>query len=462
MSNVYSKPKLHAMAILVCQLLPASGAFAAGFQINEISTSLQGDALAGAAAARDDVSAMFINPATLSALSESQGYIGASEIIPSISMRNAEAIHRVNIPGIPPSNITARVIGNDNERNISPSAFVPNGYVGYKINDKWTAGLALVAPFGLKTKYDPDSTVRFAALYSAVQTTNVNPAVAYAITDKVSIGAGLQAQYIVASFTNFNGGYTGVPPIDEMIAANYPTHLKGDSWGYGYNLGITYNPSSVTRLGLGFRSEIHERLNGVGEQYVLPGATVPAPSKNFLFNGRSSINAGVTTPQVLSIGAAHDLDNWTLKGTVQVNFWEVFDYLSINMPEAFATNSTIQTQWSNTWFGSLGAEYHSSPLWTFRGGVAYDQTPTNDTFRDPRIPDANRVWLTAGASYAMNKSFSVDAAYAHIFMQNQTVNVVQASGVSATSTLPLEVNQVSANYSGSANIVAIAMRYKYS
>lgn len=450
------------IATLLSHALAGTTVLAAGFQINEISPGLQGDATAGAAAANDDVSAMFINPATLATLTDNQLYAGASEILPQIGMSDGRAIHTVNSPGgLFPANVTAPVRGSRSQGNISQSAFVPDFYGSYRINEKLVAGLALVGPYGLVTTYDENSVLRFAAQYSSVTSININPALAYAINDKWSVGAGFQAQYLHANFSNFNGPYTGIDPIDDLIAANRPTTLQGSGWGYGFNAGVFFKPNPTTRLGIGYRSQISENLKGFGQQYTSPGVTVPAPSQNFLFNADTSVRANVKTPQILTVSGAHDMGNWTAKASVQVNFWDSFKQLGIDMPEAFATNSTIQTRWKNTWFGALGAEYHKNTQWTYRAGVAYDQTPTKDKFRDPRIPDSNRVWANLGASYAWSKSVSFDGAYSHIFMQNQTVNVVQASGSSANSTLPLEVNRVHANYKGHADIIALAVRYRY-
>lgn len=457
----YLHPQKTIIAFLVSQSFISLSAFAAGFQINEISPSLQGDATAGAAAAADDVSSLFINPATLSTLTENQGYIGASEIFPSVSMSNAKAVHTVNIPGLPPSSISAPVQGQTYQNRVSPSAFVPDGYVGLRINDKVVVGMSFNAPYGLKTAYPQNSVLRFDAVYSSVKTIDITPSLAYAITDQLSVGAGMQFQYMKAIFSNFNGPYTGVTPIDSLIASNFPTSLGGYSWGYGYTLGALYSPDKKTRFGVGYRSRVREGLKGNGQQYVSPGGVVPAPSQNFLFNAQSPVNAQVTTPDILTFSAARDIGQWTVKASGQVNFWDVFNHLTINMPAAFATSSTLQTQWKNSWFGALGAEYHKSPAWTFRGGVAYDETPTT-AFRDPRIPDADRVWLNVGATYKVNKHISIDGAYAHIFVQDTNVNIIQASGVSATSTAPLEVNQVSANYNSSVDIVALALRYRFS
>lgn len=461
MGYLHSRSRLSAIIFLVFPTFFTLSAFAAGYQINEVSPSLQGSATAGAAATNNDVSALFANPATLSTLKTNQAYIGGSEIIPSIRVSNASGIHTVNIPGLPLSNITAPALGVTSQNNISKAAFVPDAYVSWRINPKLVAGLALVAPFGLTTKYYGNSVLRFVAVNSSVMTININPAIAYTLNDRWAFGLGLQAQYMQAIFSNFNGPYTGDPDIDALVAANNPTYLKADGWGYGYTLGALYTPDACTRIGLGFRSQISQQLTGNGQQYVSPGRTVPGPSHDFLFNAQTRVNGAVKTPAVLILSATRDMDKWTLKATAQMNFWHTFNHLSINMPDAFGTNSTIQTRWQNAWFAALGADYRATCDWTVRAGVAYDQTPTVDTYRDPRIPDASRVWATVGATYLLNKQFSVDGAFAHIFMKNQNVNVTQASGSSANSTVPLEVNHVHANYTGYANIVALALRYNF-
>lgn len=461
MGYIYSRPKLSVITLIICQTFITLPVFAAGFQINEVSPGLQGDALAGAAAANNDVSALFINPATLSTLKQKQTYLGANEILPKIHVSDASAIHTVNVPGEPPSSISAPVQGESSQGNIGQGAFVPDVYIGIPINPSLVAGLAIVAPYGLKTNYVNDSVIRFAADYSAVKTVDIVPAIAYTINNQWAVGVGFQAQYMYATFSNYNGAYTGESAIDSLIASNQPTTLNAHGWGYGYTLGAFYKPDLCTRIGLGFRSGISEQIRGNGQQYTMPGGTVPAPSNQFLYNAQTSVNGAVKTPAILTLSAARDYDRWTIKGTAQINFWHTFNHLSINMPDAFATNATFQTKWRNTFFGSVGAEFNYDPTWTFRGGVAYDQTPTVNTYRDPRIPDNDRIWANLGATYHYNKCLSFDAAYSHIFIMDQTVNVTQESGTNSITTVPLEVNQVSAKYQGSADVIGVAARYNF-
>lgn len=458
MNRLITLPRFFAV---VCLSVIGVPVYAAGFQINEISPSLQGDATAGAAAANNDVSAMFINPATLSTLVQNQAYLGANEIFPQVQMTNASAVHTVNTPGTPSFPISSPVAGVTSQKNITKPVFVPDGYFAWRLNNKLVAGISLAAPYGLVTKYYDSSVVRFAAVLSSVNTINLTPALAYQLNDKVSVGLGFQLQYLNANFSNFNGPYTGVAATDSLVAASYPTYLKANGWGYGFTIGGIYKLDNRTTFGLGYRSIVSTHITGDGQQYTSPGGVVPAPNPVFLFNAQTSTNASVKTPAILTLSAARDINNWTVKATAQVNFWYTFNQLSINMPEAFAVNSTIPTKWKNAWFFATGADYRLNNKWTLKGGIAYDESPTQNAYRDPRIPDGDRYWLTFGATYFVNKHISIDGAYEHLFVPSTTVNVAQATGTSATSTLPLEVNQIYADYKSSVDIVGLALRYSF-
>lgn len=460
MSHISSLLKISAISIFVYQSFLSTPAFAAGFQINEISPSLQGNAMAGAAAAEDDVSAMFINPATLSNLKHNQAYLGGSEILPHVSMKDATATHTVNVPGSPPSAITATVRGVNAQNGISKPAFIPDGYFGWRINDKFVVGLALSAPFGLTTKYYLDSVLRFAAVNSGVKTTNLTPSLSFQLNQQWAFGLGFQAQFLNADFSNFNGPYTGTA-IDPLIAADNPTTLSGSGWGYGFTTGAIYTPDEQTRIGLGYRSQVSTQLSGNGQQYLTPGGVVPAPNPAFPFNAQTDVSARVKTPAILTLSAARDMNQWTVKATAQVNFWKSFNQLSVTMHDAYGTNSTIYTKWKNAIFLALGADYRASQSLTARAGIAYDQTPSNKTYRDARIPDSDRYWANIGATYVLNKHISFDGAYSHLFSPSQSINVTQASGTTPASAMPGEINTVTAKYSSSVDIIALAFRYSF-
>ena len=81
-------------------------------------------------------------------------------------------------------------------------AAVPNFYYVAELSPQLRAGVGISSPFGLKTEYDPGWMGRFQAIKSELQTININPSLAYKINDQLSVGAGLDAQYITAELTN--------------------------------------------------------------------------------------------------------------------------------------------------------------------------------------------------------------------------------------------------------------------
>ena len=90
-----------------------------------------------------------------------------------------------------------------------------------------------------------------------------------------------------------------------------------------------------------------------------------------------------------------------------------------------------------------------------RAGIAYDESPVSDTYRTPRIPDSDRVWVSFGGSYKVTPSSSIDIAYTHIFFKNSTQNKVTESTVSALR------DTFKGNYGNYANILSAQYSYSF-
>ena len=88
--------------------------------------------------------------------------------------------------------------------------------------------------------------------------------------------------------------------------------------------------------------------------------------------------------------------------------------------------------YKDTWRLSVGANYHYNDQWMFRGGIAWDQTPTNDTDRSVRLPDSDRVWLSVGAQYKMGQELEVRRRL-HLHHRRQSPSVNQYPNATPTS-----------------------------
>ena len=98
-------------------------------------------------------------------------------------------------------------------------------------------------------------------------------------------------------------------------------------------------------------------------------------------------------PDTANVSMFHQFNNqWDLMADVQYTGWSSIQQLQI-VRSTGAILSTTPENFRDTWRFSVGANYRYSRQWTFRGGLAFDQTPVRDAERTPRLPDNDRTWL---------------------------------------------------------------------
>lgn len=382
----------------------ASGAAAGGFGIGTQSGSGTGNAFAGGAAVAEDASVAWYNPAAMAALPSGKHVAGALHALrPSFKFRNTGSTGVFSCVS-PPFPACPGGEGGDG----GDWAFVPNGFFTMDVNPQWRFGLALNAPFGLKTVYDGAWRGQLTALKSEIKTVNINPSVAYKITDKISVGGGVSVQYLDAKLTSFTG-----------LAALGSVKLDADDVSYGANLGFLFQVTPSTRYGVTYRSSIKYELEGKAAFNGPAGAA---------FNG--GIRADVRVPESASISLFSVLNpRWEVMGDITWTRWSRIQQLNVIRTSTSAggvagsTLSSLAFRWDDTWRFSVGANYKMNDRVKLRFGTAYDETPTNDATRTPRLPDQDRVWVAAGVQYRVSKAGVLDLGYAHEFVRDASVNV---------------------------------------
>lgn len=96
--------------------------------------------------------------------------------------------------------------------------------------------------------------------------------------------------------------------------------------------------------------------------------------------------------------------------------------------------------------------YIHNNRWTFRGGIAYDETPASDEFRTARIPDEDRKWISLGASYKYSDKITVDAGYSHIFVSDPDISNATEDALG---------HVLQGDYDASVDILGIQMRWLF-
>jgi long-chain fatty acid transport protein len=331
-----------------------------------------------------------------------------------------------------------------NNGTVTTGALVPASYIGYRLNQNIIFGLGVNSPFGLTTSYAPSSFINLAGIAGTTRifSLNVNPNVAYQFNDQFTIAVGLQGQYLEAL---------------ESAFSQPSAYFKGatKSIGFGYTLGVDWKPMAGTKIGLGYRSGISNTLNGA----IYNVQVNPAPPPN-VFNNFAA-NLKLKTPGELTLGVAQDVgEQWTLRAGVIYTNWATLSGTPVSGPAAAVVASKIGTtnipfNYKDTWGFSTGAEYKLDQTTTLRAGIGYETSPVTSTTRSFRLPDSDRVWLSAGLSYAITKSVGLDAGYS--FLQG-VGNSTIASGTSGGLLLN---GPASGSFNANVHILSLALKVKF-
>ncbi len=431
-----------------------STAHASGFQIREQSATVVANATAGASALAEDVTYMNYNPASIGFISGTAIAAPRNVILPTFDVENASA-DPVGAPG-------SGAYGNNESQDGGTTAFVPALAMKTELRPDLDLGLSITAPWGLATEYDDDWAGRFHAVETELTTININPVLALRVSPRLTIAGGIQAQYADATLSNkVDYGLAGA-------AAGFGTTpasgieglapLEGDDWAFGFNLGAIFELSERTRVGVAYRSKIEHEVGGDAE-FEADNATAAATLAGFqsanVFSNPSA-TADLNLPAVLSVGASHAIDDrLTLLGEVSWTQWSEFEELVVEF-EDNTPDSTTTYDWDDTFMVAAGANYALDDRWTLRGGIGYDESPSPDATRTPRVPDNDRTWLSIGASFEPTPNLTLSGSYVHIFVDDGTINLEATPGGENESR-----GNLRADTSASVDIIALQASYRF-
>ncbi|MEX0616067.1 MAG: OmpP1/FadL family transporter [Methylophaga sp.] len=401
---------LSRLSLLVFLGAGASTVHAAGYALIEQSITGLGRAFSGSAAVADDASTIFFNPAGLTQLDSAELNLGMNFIAPYAKFDN-QGSTMPTPPGGP--------INGEDGGDAAENALLPNFYYAQPLNDKTVLGLGIGSSFGLVTDYGDNWVGRYHARKSELKTVYINPSFAFKATDKLSLGAGITLQYAdieLSQAVDFGAGAGAPQTLDGQAK------VLADDWGWGYNLGLTYQFTEATRLGLSYRSKIVHDLEGKGKFRVPNDPTAQAVANGGGFQNGDA-EGRVTLPESVSVALHHQINSqWAIMADASWTRWSRFDELRIES-DVQRLNSEKPQDWENAMRYGLGLEYQHNDKWAFRTGVAYDESPVpNAQRRTPRIPDTDRKWVAFGASYAYSDNLIIDAAYAHLFMSDSKID----------------------------------------
>ncbi|MDY0832645.1 MULTISPECIES: OmpP1/FadL family transporter [unclassified Pseudomonas] len=414
--------------------MASSHVFASGFALNEQDVAGMGTGFAGRSSSAENASTVYGNPAGMARLEGQQVTGGVAAIDASTNIKD----------------VSGRSSGS-NKGDMVPFTAVPFGFYTNKLNEQWAVGFGVYAPFGLVTDYESGFQGKAFGSKSEVKVITFQPTVSYAFNDRVSIGFGPTINRIAGTLES---------DINLPIAGTGSNNIKikGDDTALGFNAGLLVQATDTTRVGLTYHSKVKYKLEGHTE--VTKGANVPA---SLLNNGRYDASLKIDTPESWDLSVTQDLsDAWKLYAGATWTRWSRLKDITVNnegvsaaagsgalAPQIVGTIKEDQN-WHDTWAYALGTSYRVTKQVVLRTGLTFDQSPTNNTDRSPRIPTGDRTIFSLGLGYDVMPNMTVDLAYS--YLKEEPVKVARANALGQS---------YNAKYENSANGFGLGVTYKF-
>lgn len=370
-------------------LLSGTAASAGGYQVSLAGIKNNGMGGVGVGLSLDQA-AMFYNPGALAMVRERGVQLGGNLTF----ARNSFVAEGSNV-----------------QRELRNSVVTPFSlFAGYgPAEGKFRAGIAVYTPFGSKLQYAEGWEGRTSLTDIDLKSVFVQPTFSYALTDQISVGAGL----VVLAYGAVN------LQRDIPLPDSYG-HIELDGKAktkMGYNAGIFFKPSPKLSLGISYRSKIDAQVEDGDVTFtnVSPtfasrfqatkfAATLPLPAT-------TSLGIGLMPTEKLTVGVDINYVNWSAYRTLEFNFDQQINGSTVSSSKRF---------YQDAFTFRAGGQYKVTDAFTARIGAAYDNSPVKNGYVTPETPDADRISGTAGVSYSFGEHFSVDASTQFVSLKKRS------------------------------------------
>jgi long-chain fatty acid transport protein len=395
-------------------LVFAAAALAEGFALYEYSA--RGIALGGAVVARKpDASAVAYNPALLAHLPGINAMAGLSAITPVGKMD------------------TYRNGGKETTGLRESTWFIPHVYYTHRINDALTFGVGEFTRYGLGFEYPHDWPGRFNIYEVSLQSGSVNPNLAWAVTDKLSLAVGAEIVYVDLDLKKRVPVSGGSPfgPYSFEVDSNI---RKASDTGLGWNAAAHCQFNDLWALGFLYRSQA--RIHAKGEvEYTMMHYQGPDQVRNSVEQGYKNTfrdgkaHSTVILPDAFTGGIAFTpVPELSFEFAATYTRWSSFRDLNIHLPQPIG-ESRNHKHWEDVWRLGFGIEYSPLDWLTLRAGYVFDQSPMpSGNNQDYLVPTNDRDIWSLGVGFRW-ESWTLDLSYAFIDAKARSYHENAETGV---------------------------------
>jgi len=363
---------------------------AGGLYLYELGTPDVGAASAGWSARAQDAGTVFTNPAGMTRLEKSELLVGVQPLY-------------LHADFSPDANTTTS--GGDEDA----STWLPAGglYYVHNLMPKLKIGVSAVGYFGLGLDYQNSWAGRYYVQEVKLQAMGFQPALAYQVTDWLSLGVGVVALYgVLEERIGVNNIVPGQP--DGKL------ELEDNDWAYQVNLGILVEPRKGTRFGLTYLSEGDLEFKDKANFSDLGPGLEPLLQASGLLDAKLKFD--FTMPRQVMFSAYHELnDRWALMGNLGWQDWSEFGQVGVTVSSEDTSSLTVDRNYNDTWHVAVGTQYRVAAPWLLTAGVAYDSSMVDDKDRTPDLPVGEAWRFGLGANYDWSKSMALGVGYTFLW-----------------------------------------------
>ena len=376
------------LLVVLLAVFMTCGLFANGLSLNGIGSkaSAMGTAFIGLA---DDFSAVFFNPAGLTQMEQGSLSVFVTSIFPS-------ATYNFELGGITMADTSSVAQG------------YPSGAIAYykPVSDKLIIGIAGYVPSGVGSEWSGDelSALTGGTSYkwnSKLFMISLSPVAALKLSDKFSIGASLNINYVNLEMHRPAGDGISMPFLQ------YEESTSGIA--IGATFGAMYKPCEKFSIGMVYKLPVNATINGTADAPYLA---------NFGMAVKSDGERKATWPMFAGIGIAiKPTEEFTIIADVIYTNWEKLENIPITYDEpswkSMEAGSEFTLRWEDTFDFKIGIEYKVSDSFFFRAGFYTDNAPSPDETINIMLPEVSYTAYTIGFGYKKGK-ISLDFALEYL------------------------------------------------
>ena len=422
--------------LLLATAAVTSGAYAEGYQVNNLSSKQNGMGHVGTAMKLNSESIWF-NPAAAS----------FQDTRFDISVGITGIASKATYTSLPDYTGKTKPLHYTSDNSIATPLYA---YFNYKPLDWMSVGLAFNTPFGSSMDWGDNWPGAQLVQSINLQAYNLQPTVSFKLCEHLSIGGGLMMTWgkfdlsrsllPIGADNPQNKALMGalqmlnpqMPDLFEMAGDKnlISLGLEGKAkMAVGVNLGVMWDINEQWSLGFTYRSKLKMKVDSgsidlrmIDNTQIAQviGQLLPQLGLDPAQLTSAVVKTELPLPASLTWGVSfRPVPKWEFAVDLQYVLWSAYDKLDVKILEPSSNTPVLNIpvsdkKYSNTLAFRFGGQYHALDWLTARMGMYVDESPVRSDYLNPETPSMTKLAYTAGVTFRPVKWMNIDIAYGYV------------------------------------------------